>query len=127
MSRDVLLLAMHLFLLANIVTTSKAPVTTSVALVTTSFLLLLALKKTQIRLFSPLQAASNRDAWGRKTHTEPPCQLRIPVQVPVVAVAVNMQERNSSNKCIATRNKCLTSTNKKLLETSALPIVTIRF
>ena len=31
-----------LFLIANLVTTSKAPLTTSVALVTTSFLLLLA-------------------------------------------------------------------------------------
>ena len=32
-----LLLAWHLLLLANLVTTSKAPVTTSVALVTTDF------------------------------------------------------------------------------------------
>ena len=34
--RHLLLLAWHLFLLANLVTTSKAPVTTSVALVSTS-------------------------------------------------------------------------------------------
>ena len=32
------LVVRHLFLVANLVTTSKAPVTTSVALVTTSFL-----------------------------------------------------------------------------------------
>ena len=35
-----------------------------------------------------------------------------------------INETNSSNKCIATSNKCLTSSNKKLLGTSATLVVT---
>ena len=49
--------AMHLFLIANIVTTSKALVTRSDALVSTSFLLLLLVGSSKPKLFSVVPLA----------------------------------------------------------------------